>query len=259
MSMYHATGLSQWLPKVGIVQTAPWVLVHGPFCSGGFNIPDLYMEQLVSQLVMLIRHSQVTNDTTSKLIHATAEALKLECSIQGEFLEIPVIYQDLVTDSWIKQIWLQCKQVDIHLSTTIHEFQPQRSNNIEITHLFVQQGYGGKELTLLSWCQMFLQVTWLSEVCTGDESSIHILSWQGECSTVTDFNWPIVHQPLESEWHQWQQALTWSLLLDRWYKLSQPLGSWLPQSKPAGWFFEPKSQHLWHWKDNKSEGHGVIP
>jgi len=92
------------------------------------------------------------------LIHAMVEALNFECGIQGEFTEIPIIYQDLVTNSWIKRIWLQCKQVDIHLSTNIHDFSPQHYNDIEITRLFVMNGYGGKDLSILNHCQMFLHV-----------------------------------------------------------------------------------------------------
>jgi len=94
--------LANGLPKAGIVQMIPQALVHRPFQYGGLNIPDMYTEQLVSQLAMLIRHGQVLKDTTSMNVHATMEALKLECGICGEFSEIPVIYQDLATNSWIK-------------------------------------------------------------------------------------------------------------------------------------------------------------
>jgi len=65
-------------------------------------IPNLYFEQLLSQLLMLIRHGQLSQEMTSILIWVTATALKLETGISGEFSDILLVYQDLATYTWLK-------------------------------------------------------------------------------------------------------------------------------------------------------------
>jgi len=64
------------------------------------------------------------------LICAMAEALKLESRIWGKFVEIPLVYQGLVMDTWLKQIWVQCKQVDIHISISLPN-SPQQHNDVK--------------------------------------------------------------------------------------------------------------------------------
>jgi len=48
--------LQDGLPKVGLGQTMLHALVHGQLCYVGLDIPNLYMEQLVSQLTLLLQH-----------------------------------------------------------------------------------------------------------------------------------------------------------------------------------------------------------
>jgi len=45
--------LQDRLPKVGIICAAPKSLIHGPLPYSRFNIPNLYSEQFISQLMML--------------------------------------------------------------------------------------------------------------------------------------------------------------------------------------------------------------
>jgi len=116
--------LSDGLLKAEIVHTVPSALVYGLLCYSGLNILNLHSKQLLSQLIMLIQHGQSSQDTTSILIQAIAKALKLESGIQGEFSEILLLYQDLVTNTWLKQIRVQCKQLDICIATSLPNFHP---------------------------------------------------------------------------------------------------------------------------------------
>jgi len=58
------------LPKIGFVCTISRAVVHGPLGLAGLNIPNLYMEQLVSQLTMLFRYGDKPNDTVGVMIRA---------------------------------------------------------------------------------------------------------------------------------------------------------------------------------------------
>jgi len=111
--------LADGLPQVGIVHTAPRALVHDPLCYCGFSIPNLYSEQFLAQLTMLLWHGQFSNDTTSIQIRASAEAQKFETRICGAFSNNPLIYKGLALETWLKRLWVQFKQSDYtHLYLT---------------------------------------------------------------------------------------------------------------------------------------------
>jgi len=61
-------------------------------CYGGFDIPNLYIEQLLSKLMMLIQHGRIANNTTIVLVWALVEAIKLEAGVCGDLLKIPLVY-----------------------------------------------------------------------------------------------------------------------------------------------------------------------
>jgi len=46
--------LSVGLPKIGCIRSMPRAVVHGPLGQAGLNIPNLYTEQAVTQLIMLL-------------------------------------------------------------------------------------------------------------------------------------------------------------------------------------------------------------
>jgi len=53
---------------VGFIRTFPHVLAYGPLKYGGLAIPNLYMEQLVEQLGVLLQYRDQMSDTTGLLI-----------------------------------------------------------------------------------------------------------------------------------------------------------------------------------------------
>ncbi len=46
--------LSVGLPKIGCICSMPRAVVHGPIKMAGLNIPNLYTEQAITQIVMLL-------------------------------------------------------------------------------------------------------------------------------------------------------------------------------------------------------------
>jgi len=83
----------------GLVHIIPRAIVHSPKQYVGLEFPQLYMEQLLAHLSMLLHYGPGLTDTTGILLRANAETFWLETSIQGKIFEIPVYFQDVVTDS----------------------------------------------------------------------------------------------------------------------------------------------------------------
>jgi len=77
--------LQDGLPKAGLVCTLLHTLVvHGPLYYTGLDIPNLYTEQMVSQLTMLLCNKWKRDDTMSILLQASIEAMTLEIGLYGE-------------------------------------------------------------------------------------------------------------------------------------------------------------------------------
>jgi len=56
------------------------------------------------------------------LLQVTAELMQLELGLQGQLFDAPMILQDMVTDSWMKQTWLATCQSNLHLFIDITDF-----------------------------------------------------------------------------------------------------------------------------------------
>jgi len=66
--------LAAGLPAMGVVQILAWVVVPGPLWFQGLNIPNLYMEQLITRLQALLQYRLQLEDVTGRMIRYTAEA-----------------------------------------------------------------------------------------------------------------------------------------------------------------------------------------
>jgi len=131
------------LPKIGCVQTMPRAVVHAPTDLAGLNIPYLYTEQLVTQIMLLLRYGPQQDEMMGVLIWALAEAMKLEMGLAGKVLLTPVIFEGLVTDMWMKQFWLDLLKYRLAIETDLLDFKPHQLNDIELMRLFAQNRYFG--------------------------------------------------------------------------------------------------------------------
>jgi len=180
-----------WSPKIGCVHSMPQAIVHGPLEWAGLNVPNLYTEQLTTQLTILLCHSLRMDETTRILIRALAEAMQLEMGLAGKVMETPGVFKPVITDTWLKWLWLDCLCYDLHIQMDIQKLQPNCSNDMELMQAFIQHGYRGQELCDLNWCHMFLQVIWVSDICDGTGKEILMEAWEGQQPMDLPFHWPM--------------------------------------------------------------------
>jgi len=107
--------LAKRLPSARFVHTFPHALAHGPLKLCGINIPNLFMEQMLTHIHTLLKFSNQPQDLMGFLLQATGEVMWLELGLRGQLFEAPTILQDMITDSWMKQTWLATRQAGIHL------------------------------------------------------------------------------------------------------------------------------------------------
>ncbi len=159
--------LAQGLPLAGFIRTFPHALTHGPLKFCGINIPNLFTEQTLAHIYTLLKFSNQAQDLTGFLLRASGESMRLELGWTGQLFEAPLILQELITNSWLKQTWLATRDVDLHLMIDIPDFPLQRNGDQEIVRAFLQHGFQHPQLGALHRCRMFLQVLRLSDLCTG--------------------------------------------------------------------------------------------
>jgi len=129
----------------------PWAVVHGPPRYAGLNVPNLYTEQFLLQLVMLLQYGRQLDDMTGILVWATMESMKIEMGLlAGGNVPNPTHLRDLMTNTWIKWLWVDCIHYDIEIYTDITDFPVPCSRDIELMQLFVQNGCHGQELSILN-------------------------------------------------------------------------------------------------------------
>jgi len=114
--------LAQGLPSAGFVRTFPHDLAHGPLKYCGINIPNLYTEQTLAHIHMLVKFSNQPHDLTRFLLRAMGESMRLELGLCRQLFKAPTILQDVITNSWMKHTWLATRNADIHVQIDIPDF-----------------------------------------------------------------------------------------------------------------------------------------
>jgi hypothetical protein len=178
----------------------------------GLNIYHLYTLQEISRLKDIILHT--FNDTlTGKLYRTSLELFFIELGLS------PTGHWDistvdlLTTPSLIKATMLFIKQHNIalkhYLTTPL-----LRDNDIFIMDALLQLNLSPQELRACNHYRIFLKVSRLSEITTGDGDSISEEAWLGQ-STLPKHNdnaWPNYPKPPHTSWTIWQEASSGLLL-----------------------------------------------
>jgi len=184
MSLFNATG------------SCPWpTTICGFKCSESLSYRTVF-----SQLTMVLRYRRQTSDTMGVLIQAIMKSTKLKTGLSGESFKTPLIFWDLMTDPWIKQLWVDCIHYGIKIFTDIMDFPVPHSSNIELMRLFVENSCWGQELVTLNQCCMALQVIWLSNICMGSGRELSKNTWEGKTDQASAYQWPLCAPTGPADW-----------------------------------------------------------
>jgi len=186
----------------------PQAVVHGLYNKQGLQFPNLHMEQMVQQIMMLLLHNKDMNNPIGVLINANCKVLRLEMGIMGNIFDIPAVCKNMITESWIKKVWTECHKHNITIQSKISNLNPPRRGDCKIMRKIIQAGYKNQELMTLNRCRMWLRVTFLSDIYNGFGNQIKTNCWEGLEPAKSDLEWPRMEKPTQAEWQEWQRALT---------------------------------------------------
>ena len=244
----QAPAMSAFLPKISLNRHTARSIVNGPSSLGGLQLPDVYADQSIGQIRLLLGHLR-RGDSTSRLISIAMGIMQLRIGSGTLFLNLPFSkYEGWVEKTWLTSIWkfLFISKLRVRVPTSIRLPSKQRDNDSFIMSEFIYYGYKKGDLELLNQCRLFHQVITVSDIAQADGISIDpaYLERNKYLDRVSPLQWPAQGVPSSKAWTLWRRAL---LYLQSRGKLKQPLGEWLTRPHQQwNWLLRLEDKALFH-------------
>jgi hypothetical protein len=227
------------LPAQRICRNFPRALVYSSIKYMGIGIKHLYMTQEILRIKDILTHTYHSS-TTGLLYRSTFELFFLELGMGTDISAIPEdVIQALTTDTLCKSTSLFLSHHKLELCHDI-VIKPLRENDQPIMLTFLHLRPDTSELIALNCCCLYLQVYWLSEICTGDGITVTEDAWRGKRFDLTHklLHWPRQNKPSKSDWIIWQVFIKKAFIV-RGLRLKHTLGNWLHLEDTWEWYFSP--------------------
>jgi hypothetical protein len=232
------------LPRLGYNTHMPRSVVFGTKSRGGIGLLNLPTEQGTSQIQLLISHIRARS-YLYKTIIILIETYQLAAGTTTSPLldTTPRLYID---SPWIQSVqhFLQTINGTIYIPD-IMNITPNRINDSPIMSI-ENNMFTKSDLECINACRIFLQVTYMSEICNDNGTTIlqdaikgtvdindKPLIWKISTSKLT---WPRQPRPPTSSWNKWKKYLQTRTSTS--FKIEPPLGSWTNAAS---------TQRQWHY------------
>jgi hypothetical protein len=143
------------LPKAGMNQHFPRVVLYGPTAYQGMGVMHPWFHQELTHLQICLDVLN-THDLLSNLLQACFESLRLEIGYPGQITDAP--YETLaeaVTNSWVTTLWQFAQNFGFSLDDLFPQLMPLHEEDQFLMKAFVEiGGYEGHELFMLNTCRM---------------------------------------------------------------------------------------------------------
>ena len=220
------------LSRSHIVRSMPRPVVHGPQVTGGFAVPDLYVEQAIAHLTAFISFGHSESSITGFLLRNTLEFLQLELGTAGNPLALN--FQDwskCAVPTWCTSLWSFCSRYSVALSSPIPAIPILRAGDSFLMAAFWSAGIRNPTaLARLNACRMFLRAFTLADITSVDGRYILLDAWTGSgpCSRRPHLEWWPRSPPTSAlAWHEWREALMSTFGVEaRFRRVVTTLGSW---------------------------------
>ena len=239
------------LPAMGLPRRMPHAVVFAPKEFLGYGVFDVWVQQGIDQISVCLDYGPRTaDDITGNLLRDVSESLRIELGLPMSPLSYDFQkWNRCTTRTKFHVMWQFCSESGLQLQDGLPDTPILRVSDQFLMSIFESHKCTPKELEILNRCRLFLQVELLSDICTGDGSSLRsdILTLRNPPAHRSTRIWPRSGRPNASCWKFWRDSLIRCLLPihSRSTRLSQPLGQWM--GMPAGWhwFHSASANHLY--------------
>ena len=250
-----APALLSGLPSSGLCRTFPRAILYGPPQVQGLGVHNLYHTQGIRHVKDILDQTW-RNTPSAKLLIANMESMKLDAGLGGSLFEQanPILW--LTTSNTIVSHTLQfCQRYRITFTEPGDNLTLKREGDAFLMEGFIAAGASITELKALNRCRIYLQVTTVSDISTGDGQRISQAAYRRSPFTHRDlYHWPQQGRPPNTDWAIWDHYVKQEL--GKYQTYPNPLGRWkLPQQTLIyGWdqFLNASSELIIHdrniWK-----------
>ena len=180
------------LPKTSISQSFPRKVLYGLLNEGGLGLNSLYYTQGAMHLEKF-QSLLGTNTMTNSLLEVSLESAQLEIGIGRSIFQLDFQrYGMLLTDCWVKHLWLFTQTNNIIILDRTTNFPtPQREHDVFLMEVMAHEGFSKKKLLQINRCRLYLGVLTVSDVMNGYGNGFtSSYKCERDNSQPSAFNWP---------------------------------------------------------------------
>jgi hypothetical protein len=201
------------LMKIGFNRNTAHRVVYGPSRYGGLGFRDLFVEQGVPQVQLLVQHLRA-GTTQGILMLITLSWWQMVVGVSYPLLGQTDKFVPFDAPHWLSSIreFLQSVEASIHIDN-LHLPQPHRDSNVCIMDVIHDlPGLTRPQLRAFNRCRIFLGVHFLSEIVTADGRILARDAWEGSRNRVSTLLWPYQPLPGPKSFRAWRRLLATEFL-----------------------------------------------
>jgi hypothetical protein len=203
------------LMNTGFNRNTAHRVVFGPSFHGSLGFRDLFIEQGVSQVLLLLRHLRA-DSPHGRLFRVTIGWWQLVMGVSYPLLEHPTLILPHQAPQWLSALrqFLQQLQASIHIPGIVEKLpQPLQEADVNLMdEVLALPSLPRSQLLAFNRCRLFFRVAYLSEVSTADGTSIASDAWDGSRPRCSPLLWPYQPMPGPKSFPVWRRLLATAFL-----------------------------------------------
>ena len=219
--------------KLGLPRSHPDALLFGPRRYGGLGILNLQIEAALSGVETIVRNLRTTG-TADNIITLFLHKWQQASGMSHPLLQYPSIHAPHLEGHFYTHIrsFLATHQLSIEIHG-IDILTPPRENDECIMDVACDSDvFTDKEIRKIFYCKNYLEVKWLSDMCTADGEQLLAGPYEGIRSfrTSASKHEEITQErPSDATWDIWRSFLHHHFIHPN-KDIRSPLGCWLSNS-----------------------------
>ena len=219
-----------FLSKAGFNSQTHRSIIYASRPSGGLGFRPLYNEQGIQHVQKFIQSIRIQSPLRSLLIQSLLW-WQVHSGIDKPLLECPLPHYPHLAGTWFTSTRQFLASVSAKIVLPFHTVHPPfRERDVAImSHACNHSNLSSGKLNTINQCRLFLQVTFLSELCNtkGTEFIAQFLNGDITCRpSPPTHQYPRQSKPSKQSWKVWSLTLRRLFGTPRTNKLQQSLGSW---------------------------------
>jgi hypothetical protein len=194
------------LMKLGFNRNTAHRVVYGPSRYGGLGFRDLFLEQRIGQVKMLVGHLRA-NSTQGTLIRITLAWSQLIVSVSYPLLENTNLSIPHLAPNWLSSMRSILERMDasIHIDGVKETLPtPLRENEASIMNVILSLPHVSKShIRAFNRCWIYFGVAQLSEIGSADGTSKSREAWEGWRPRLWPLLWPYQPCPGQTSFRVW--------------------------------------------------------